>query len=58
MYKNKIGVYSFEYDNETSKILVFEEGKGVDPIQLISVKPNLTEKAFHYEIMDFVSKLS
>lgn len=58
MYKNRIGVYSFEYDSDASKILVFEEGKGVDPIYLISVKPDLTEKAFHYEIMDFVSKLN
>ena len=56
MYSNKIDSYTFEYENESSKILVFEEGKGLDPIHLISVKSNLTEKDFHYEIMDFVAK--
>ena len=56
MYSNKIDSYSFEYEKESSKILVFEEGKGLDPIHLISVKSNLTEKDFHYEIMDFVAK--
>lgn len=58
VYSNKIGSYSFEYESESSKILVYEEGKGLDPIRLISVKPNLSEKEFHYEIMDFFSKLS
>jgi len=56
MYSNKVGIYSFEYDNESSKIFVFEENGGVDPIHLIDVEGNLTEKAFHYEIMDFISK--
>jgi hypothetical protein len=56
MYSNKVGAYSFEYDSESSKIFVFEESKGVDPIHLIDVVGNLTEKAFHYEIMDFISK--
>jgi hypothetical protein len=56
MYSNKIDTYSFEYDSESSKILVYEEGKGLDPVHLIAVKPNLTEKEFHYEIMDFVAK--
>lgn len=58
MYSNKIGAYSFEYEGGSAKILVFEEGKGLDPIHLIAVKPNLSEKDFHYEIMDFVSKLN
>lgn len=55
MYSNKIDSYSFEYEAESSKILVFEEGKGLDPIHLISVKSNLSEKDFHYEIMSWFS---
>lgn len=56
MYNNKIGVYSFEYEVGSNKILIFEEGKGLDPIYLISVKPNLTEKDFHYEIMGWYAQ--
>lgn len=58
MYNGKIGAYTFEYEGGSTKILVYEEGRGLDPIQLIEVSPNLSEKNFHYEIMDFVSKLS
>jgi hypothetical protein len=31
------------------------EGEGVDPIAFINVKPSITEKDFHYEIMSWVS---
>jgi len=53
MYSNKVGIYSFEYDSESSKIFVFEESGGVDPVHLINVEGNLTEKDFHYEIMSW-----
>jgi hypothetical protein len=36
--------------------MVYEEGAGVEPITLIHVSPNISEKAFHYEIMDWVAK--
>ena len=58
MYNGKIGIYTFEYDKVTNRIMVYEEGKGVDPIYFISASENLTEKGFHYDIMDFVSKRS
>jgi hypothetical protein len=36
--------------------MVYEEGKGVEPISFIRVSEGITEKGFDYEIMDFVSK--
>lgn len=56
MYSGKINKYRFEHDSETNRIMVYEEGAGVEPVNLIHVSPNLSEKAFHYEIMDFVAK--
>lgn len=54
MYTGKIEKYTFEHDAKTNRINVYEDGCGVDPIELIKVNSNLTEKEFHYEIMDFV----
>lgn len=56
MYNGKIGKYTFEYEHETKRIVVYEENKGIDPIEYIRVSDSLTEKGFHYEIMDYVSK--
>lgn len=51
MYSGKINKYRFEHDSETNRIMVYEEGAGVEPVTLIHVSPNLNEKNFHYEIM-------
>lgn len=56
--KGKIDNYNFELETSTNRILVFEDGKGIDPIYYIKVEPNIDEKEFHYEIMSFVSKQS
>lgn len=55
MYKGVISKYLFELDVETNRISVHCEGEGIDQIAFISVKPNLTEKEFHYEIMAWVA---
>lgn len=51
MYKGVIGKYRFEIDEDTSRIMIYKEGGGVEPIEYINVKAEITEKAFHYEIM-------
>ena len=58
MYKGTIGKYRFELDSETNRIMVYKEGDGVEPIAYISVKTGISEKAFHYEIMDWAAKQS
>jgi hypothetical protein len=55
MYKGVISKYVFELEVETNRITVHCEGEGVDPVAFISVEPNLSEKAFHYEIMSWVA---
>lgn len=55
MYSGKINKYRFEHDSETSRIMVYEDGAGVEPISIIHVSPNLTEKDFHYDIMSWVT---
>jgi hypothetical protein len=55
MYKGVISKFLFELDVDTNRIMVHSEGEGVEPIAFISVKPNITEKDFHYEIMSWVS---
>lgn len=55
MYSGKINKNRFEYDSETSRIMVYEEGAGVEPISIINVGLNLSEKSFHYEIMAWVT---
>lgn len=56
MLSKKIGNYTFELEENTNRIMVYEEGKGVEPISFIRVSEGITEKGFDYEIMDFVSK--
>jgi hypothetical protein len=55
MYKGVIGKYRFELDSETNRVMVYKEGDGVEPIAYISVKPDISEKGFHYEIMSWVA---
>ncbi len=57
MYSKKIEQYLFELDKETNRIMVYKEGDGVEPVAYISVRPDISEKSFDYEIMDWVSKL-
>ncbi len=58
MYKGVIGKYRFELDSETNRVMVYKEGDGVEPVAYIKVKPDISEKAFHYEIMDWAAKQS
>lgn len=58
MYNGKINKYRFEHDSETSRIMIYEEGAGVEPVALIHVSSNLSEKAFHYEIMSWYAESS
>jgi hypothetical protein len=55
MYIGVISKYIFELDVDTNRIMVHVEGAGVDPIAFINVKPSITEKDFHYEIMSWAS---
>jgi hypothetical protein len=55
MYKGVIGKYRFELDSETDRVMVYKEGDGVEPIAYINVKPDISEKGFHYEIMSWVA---
>lgn len=55
MYKGVIGKYRFELDSETNRVMVYKEGDGVEPIAYINVKPNISEKSFHYEIMSWTA---
>ena len=56
MYNKKIDNYSFELETETSRIMVYQEGQGVEPVAYINVKPNISEKEFDYEIMWWTSQ--
>jgi len=58
MYSGKINKYRFEHDSETNRIMVYEEGAGVEPVNLIHVSPNISEKSFHYEIMSWYADSS
>lgn len=56
MYTGKIGNLEFILEkNIKCRICVYDKGS-VDPIAYIEVGPSITEKSFHYEIMDFVAK--
>jgi hypothetical protein len=55
MYNDTIDKYRFELDSETNRIMIYKEGLGVEPVAYISVKPGITEKTFHYEIMSWVA---
>ena len=55
MYKGKINDLSFVFEEETNRIFVYK-GNLEEPFSFINVKEDITEKDFHYEIMDFVAK--
>ena len=54
--EGKIGKYIFQHDPVLDKICVYEKPASEQPEFLISVSPDLTEKDFHYEIMDWYAK--
>lgn len=55
-YESIINKYRFKLDAQMNKIEVYCESKGVEPLALIHVKQNLSEKEFHYEIMQWASE--
>ena len=55
MYKDRIGKFEFIFEKETNRIVVYIKGD-VTPLTFISVSGDLSEKEFHYEIMDFAAK--
>jgi len=56
MYKDKIGKFEFVFEVETARIIVYRTGDAT-PIRYINVRKELSEKDFHYEIMDFAAKM-
>ena len=52
MLEGQIGNNWFVYDKDSNKNTVFQKGD-VDPVAYISVNEDLSEKNFHYEIMDW-----
>ena len=55
MYKDRIGKFEFIFEKETRRIVVYVKGD-VTPLTYISVSGELSQKDFHYEIMDFATK--
>lgn len=55
MYKDTIGKFEFIFEKESNRIVVYVKGD-TSPLTFLDVSGELTEKDFHYEIMDFVSK--
>jgi hypothetical protein len=56
--EGKIGKYIFRHDPVVNKIDVFEKPASTDPEWFIEVSEDLTEKDFHYEIMDWYAKFN
>jgi len=56
MYKDKIGKFEFIFEAATARIVVYRSGD-TTPVRHINVSKDLSEKDFHYEIMDFASKM-
>jgi hypothetical protein len=54
--RKTIGKMLFELDDETNRIMVYEEGEGVEPVAFINVDASITEKEFECEIMWWVSQ--
>ena len=54
--EGQIGKYIFQHDPVLEKINVYEKPMSDHPEFLISVKSDITEKEFHYEIMDWYVK--
>lgn len=56
MYKDKIGKFEFVFEAATARITVYRSGD-TTPVRHICVDKDLSEKDFHYEIMDFAAKM-
>ena len=53
--RGKIDNFDFVLEEETNRIFVYQQNNDT-PVGYISVNANISEKDFHYEIMDFVAK--
>tara|TARA_A100001201_G_scaffold24473_1_gene27707 strand:+ start:187 stop:363 length:177 start_codon:yes stop_codon:yes gene_type:complete len=56
--EGQIGKYIFRHDPISEKINVFEKPAAGEPEWYIEVSENITEKDFHYEIMDWYAKFN
>ena len=56
MYKDKIGRFEFVFEEATARIIVYRSGDAA-PVRHINVSKELSEKDFHYEIMDITAKM-
>jgi len=56
--EGQIGKYIFRHDPVVNKITVFEKPASGEPEWFIDVSEELTEKGFHYEIMDWYAKFN
>ena len=56
--QGQIGKYIFRHDPIVNKINVFEKPASSEPEWFIDVSENLSEKDFHYEIMDWYAKFN
>jgi hypothetical protein len=56
--EGQIGKYIFRYDPIVNKINIFEKPATDQPEWFIEVSEGLTEKDFHYEIMDWYAKFN
>lgn len=56
MHNGKIDKFRFEMDDSTNRIMIYEEGQGVEPVAFISVNRSISKKEFDIEIMDWYCK--
>jgi len=56
--EGQIGKYIFRHDPISEKINVFEKPAGGEPEWYIQVSESISEKDFHYEIMDWYAKFN
>ena len=54
--EGQIGKYIFRHDPIVNKINVFEKPASGEPEWFIEVSDDISEKDFHYEIMDWYAK--
>jgi hypothetical protein len=56
--EGQIGKYIFRYDPIVNKIDVYEKPASGEPEWCIEVPESISEKTFHYEIMDWYAKFN
>ena len=56
--EGQIGKYIFRHDPVVNKINIYEKPASVEPEWFIEVSEDMTEKDFHYEIMDWYAKFN